>query len=177
MARNTERSRPQKKSGAGAAIAGLGVVVILGAIVVLGIMASKNRKKDTREVDVVEKRDPFEGLERDEAVLRKAPKATGFSGKSFESEALEWAAARDIQAEAAELHAKSATLREAGESEWREVGREAKGLYEQAMEKGRAYRKVYAGEFGEAAAETKRLDKTLDIWNRALTGLHKTVGA
>ena len=177
MAKNSERSRPQKSSGAGAAIAGLGVVLILGVIVVLGIMASKGSQVKM-EVDVVaEKRDPFEGLERDDGMIRKAPKAQTFSGKSFDSEAAEWEAVLTLQYEAAELHSKSGTLREAGDSNWRKVAREAKVLYEEVLEKGRAYRAIYAGEFGETASEVKRLDQTLEIWNRTLMGLHKTVGA
>lgn len=153
------------------------MVLVLGVIVVFGIMASKGGQREQVVDEVVEKRDVFEGLDRTETVTRKAPKDVGFSGKSFESESTEWVTAQEIQARAAELHAESNKLREDGDSDWRKTGKEAKELYEDALEMGRAYRAIFAGEYGETTTKTKRLDKTINTWNRTLMGLHKTIGA
>ncbi|MFT4710176.1 MAG: hypothetical protein ACI9D0_000766 [Bacteroidia bacterium] len=175
MTRRPEDRRPQKKSGVGAIIAAFGVLGILSAIIVLGIMASNKSKLDNKEPVVVVVDDPFAGLAPDIPVTDKKPIAGGgFSGMDFESQADAWTEAQDIQARAAVLHSRSSDLRLAGDAEWHDVAKEAKDLYEEAVEKARAYRVIYAGEYGEDSTLTKRLDKSIDIWNLALIGLHKT---
>lgn len=175
MARRSEERRPQKKSGAGAAIAAFGVLGVLAAIIVLGIMASNKVKKDEEKPVVVEVPDRWAGLPPDAPKAKTKPVAgSGFSGASFESQETAWLDAQEVQSRAAELHSKSSELRLEGDAEWHDVAAQAKELYEEAMEKARAYRIVYAGEFGEDSTLTKRLDKKIEIWNRALVGLHKT---
>ncbi|MDG1498842.1 MAG: hypothetical protein P8N31_01780 [Planctomycetota bacterium] len=175
MARRSESRRPQKKSGAGAAVAAFGVLGVLVAIIILGIMASNKAKQDVVKPPVVEVEDRWAGLPPDVPTARKKPVGgSGFSGASFESQEAAWLEAQEVQSRAAELHSKSSDLRLEGDAEWHNVAAEAKELYEEAVEKARAYRTVYAGEFGEDSTLTKRLDKKIEIWNRALVGLRKT---
>ena len=175
-----QQRRPQRKSSSGAPIAALGIVFALAAMVIVGIMATKQARTEKPQEEVAVYEDPWEGLPPDVPAPRKAPTSTGSSSSSFSpdfsSQSSAWAEAESIQQEASKLHIQSSDLRLAGDAEWRTVAKEAKELYEEAVEKARAYRVVFVSEFGESAPETTRLDKKIDKWNKALFGLHKTVG-
>ena len=170
-----ERRAPRRKSGS--LFAMFFMLVILSGLTVFGIMMGK--RQQVRETPVAEEPappDPFAGMTYSEDDVGKKAVSSFGSVADFESEAELWLRARDTYAEAQALIDQSSIQRAAGDATWRVLSVEAKGLVEEAVQRGEVWRGVLVKEGGESSNDVARLDKTLQKWRRTQMILHKTVG-
>lgn len=169
--------RPPSRSN-GSIFAAFFVLSILACLVVFGIMLGKRDRPSQGEGEqekLEQPEDPFAGMTYSDD--KNSKKGGGRMGifVGFESDAELWLRARDVFNRADELLVQSAELRSQGDASWRAVSIEAKGLCEEAVQRGAVWRKVLVDEVGESSSQVKLLDKTLQKWRRTSAILRKTV--
>lgn len=167
-------------------LAALFILVAVTLMVVVGIMFGKRAAPTGTGTPEAEstKVNPFESMTySDDNTPKKAKDETDpeevariLDSIEFESKLNSWEAAQDLRGQAKAKMAEFQALREEGDAAWHDAAREAKDLYEEAVQKATVYFNELKDAVGADAYPTQRVEKLLVTWRRDLIGLQKTVG-
>jgi hypothetical protein len=163
------------------------ILAALSAMVLVYIMTAKREQVSQTTAVPAEPVDPFAGMRysddhaakgpKDDASVLEAAEITELlSSVEFESKLDSWEQARVLQGQAKELMESFQVLRQDGDPSWRDQAREARGLYEEAVQRADVYYQELTAAIGSSAYQATRVEKLLQAWRRDLIGLHKTVG-
>lgn len=165
-------------------LAALFILVAVTLMVVVGIMFAKRAEPEVTPETESTPVNPFESMTYSDDHSPKQAKddtdpeevARILESVEFQSKLNSWEEAQDLRGQAKVLMAEFQALREKGDADWHDKAREAKELYEEAVQKATVYFNELKDAVGADAYPTQRVEKLLVTWRRDLIGLHKTVG-